>query len=85
MTLEERIKPYIEKFRDFMTSQKVHNGDIKQTPLERNPAHLDFEETIGGTTYIVKSFFDDNSNEDMLRKIIRLMNDSKVNEYKETD
>lgn len=83
MTLEEKVKPYIEKYEKFQANQKpvINKSSM---PLERKPAYLDFEESIGGTTYIVKSFFDDNSKEDMFRKVVRLMSDSKVNKNNNT-
>ena len=79
MTIEEMVKPYIERYEKFAAEQKPNNR-VERTPLERRPALLDFEEAIGGTTYVVKSFFDDNSDEDILRKVMRLMNGSRVNE-----
>ena len=78
MTIEEMITPYVEMYEKFIAEQKP-NITTRKTPLERRTAGLDFEETIGNTTYIVKSFFDDNSDEDVLCKIMRLMNGSKVN------
>ena len=39
----------------------------------RHPDNLDFEKTIGNTTYIVNSHFDDNSSVDILRKVERMV------------
>lgn len=84
MTIEEQIKPYLDKYAEIKSNQKSDNS-IKRIPLEKKPAYLDFEETISGTTYIMKSFFDIKSEEDILHKVVRLMNGSKINEYKETE
>ena len=34
---------------------------------------MDFEKIIGNTTYLVKSHFNSNSNEDILRKVQRMV------------
>ena len=78
MTLEEQIRPHLDRYAERKLREKPNNS-INRIPLEKNPNHLDFEETIGVTTYIVKSFFDSDTEEDIFRKVIRLMNDSKIN------
>ena len=42
-------------------------------PLYRFPADLDFVKTIGGTTYTVRSRFDQNADECLFGKINRLL------------
>ena len=39
----------------------------------RHPKDLDFEKTIGNTTFMVKSHFNSNSNEDILHKVQRMV------------
>jgi len=78
MTLEEKIAPYLEMHEKARKEKGIiSDNSIKNMPLERRPSWIDFEEKIGNTTYVVKSFFDDNSNEDIMKKIVRLMNNSK--------
>jgi len=49
------------------------------TPLSKYPEDLDFTKTIGGTTYVVKSHFNPNANESILRTVLRLMdNDTDI-------
>lgn len=43
----------------------------EQIPLEKYPKDLDFTKAAGGTTYIVKSHFDQNASECILRIILR--------------
>ena len=43
----------------------------KMIPLEKYPKNLDFTKTVGGTTYVVKSHFNPNAGESMLRIILR--------------
>ena len=84
MTLEEEIAPYLEMHEKAQKEKGIiSDNSIKKMPLERRPGWIDFEEKIGNTTYVVKSFFDDNNNEDIMKKIVRLMNDSKMNYFKE--
>ena len=84
MTLEEKIAPYLEMHEKAQKEKGIiSDNSIKKMPLERRPSWIDFEEKIGNTNYVVKSFFDDNSNEDIMKKIVRLMNNSKVNCFKE--
>lgn len=45
----------------------------ERLPLEKNPQDLDFIRTVGGTTYTVKSHFDPQAHESMLRIILRWM------------
>ena len=42
-------------------------------PLSKYPDDLDFSKTIGGTTYVVKSHFNPQANESLLRIILRMM------------
>jgi hypothetical protein len=42
-------------------------------PERRHPKGLDFEKTIGKTTYIVTSSFNQNTSEDMFNKVIRMI------------
>ena len=50
-------------------------------PLAKYPSGLDFEKTIGGTTYTVKSHFNPNASESMLRIVLRwLDSDANVSE-----
>ena len=42
---------------------------------KRHPKNLDFEKTIGNTTYIVTSHFNRSASEDMVQKIERMMLD----------
>jgi len=42
-------------------------------PERRHPKGLDFEKTIGKTTYIVTSSFNQKTSEDMFNKVIRMI------------
>jgi len=42
-------------------------------PLSKYPDDLDFSKNIGGTTYVVKSHFNPQANESLLRIILRMM------------
>jgi len=49
------------------------------TPLSKYPKDLDFTKTISNTTYVVKSHFNPNINESILRTVLRLMdNDTNI-------
>ena len=52
------VKPLIETGREWL-------------PLEKYPKGLDFTKAIGSTTYAVKSHFNPNASESMLRIILR--------------
>ena len=45
----------------------------KPLPLSKYPDDLDFSKNIGGTTYVVKSQFNPQANESLLRIILRMM------------
>ena len=45
----------------------------KPLPLSKYPDDLDFNKTISGTTYVVKSRFNPQANESLLRIILRMM------------
>jgi len=45
----------------------------KPIPLERFPKDLNFTETIGGTTYTVRSFFNPNAEESIIATICRMV------------
>ena len=42
-------------------------------PLSKYPDDLDFSKTVGGTIYVVKSRFNPQANESLLRIILRMM------------
>lgn len=85
MDLEDKIRPCLEMHEKMQRNKNItFDKNIKRIPLERKPTWIDFEEKIGNTTYIVRSFFDDAANEDIMKKIVRLMNDSKINDIRET-
>jgi hypothetical protein len=64
-------------YRDYSNSYKplVETGR-KMIPLMKRPEDLDFTMPIGGTTYTVKSQFDKNANESMLRIVLRWLANS---------
>lgn len=45
----------------------------ERLPLEKNPRDLDFTKTLGGTTYTIKSHFNPQAHESILRIILRWM------------
>jgi len=55
---EDNYKPLIDTGRELL-------------PLSKYPKDLDFCRTIGNTTYTVKSHFNTNANETLLRIVLR--------------
>ena len=60
---------YAKSYRPLIDTRR------KLTPLEKFPKDLDFSETIGNTTYVVKSHFDKNAEECMVGKVCRMILD----------
>ncbi len=61
-------------WREYARSQKplVDTGR-KLIAVKKYPDDLDFTKTVGGTTYIVKSHFNPQANESLLRIVLRQM------------
>jgi hypothetical protein len=51
------------------------NTGREMIELKKRPDDLDYTKTIGGTTYVVKSHFNPQASESMLRIILRWMDD----------
>jgi hypothetical protein len=64
----EIIDEIMDKLAEF-PPEKIRKRFINR----RHPENLDFEKTIGNTSYVVKSHFNKNSNEDMVHKIRRMI------------
>ena len=72
--ISKEIQTMINNYHDFADEYKplVDTGR-KYCQLQKYPDGLDFSKSIGGTTYIVKSYFNQNAGECLLVKIHRLL------------
>ncbi len=61
-------------WREYARSHRpiVHTGR-KMIELKKYPDDLDFTKTVGGTTYIIKSHFNPQATECLLRIVLRRM------------
>ena len=62
-------REYSETYKPLIDTRR------KLTPLEKYPKDLDFSKTIGNTTYVVKSHFNKNAEECILKKMCRIILD----------
>lgn len=64
---------------DWREHAAAHNPLVdtgrERLPLMKYPKDLDFTKTIGGTTYTIKSYFDPQANESILRIVLRWCED----------
>ena len=69
---DNQIKKIIDKIIDILAElppEKIR----EKFGNPRHPNNMDFERTIGNTTYVVKSHFNSNKNEDILHKVQRMV------------
>ena len=61
-----------ENWRDYAKSYKpITDTERKQIPLEKYPKSLDFSKTVGNTTYVVNSKFNNTANDSLLDIVLR--------------